>query len=229
MQLSLRIQKIVDMVSDCQCVADVGCDHGYVAISIIQRGLAKRAICTDVNEGPIQRATSNINSAGLSDQISTRLSDGLAHISPGEADSIVIAGMGGLLMVDILQNGIECVRSAKQLVLSPQSDLDKFREYMANSNLMILDEAMLFEEGKYYTIIKCKFSDAIYKLSRAELKYGPKLIERKDAVLKEYLHKERNNLQNLIKELDAKGIKGRLEEVVSELELNEEVLKLYEM
>lgn len=227
--LSLRLQKIVDMVTDCECVADVGCDHGYVAMSLIENEKARKAICTDINSGPIKKATENVKRAGLLDDISLRIADGLQGIKPDEADAIIIAGMGGMLMIDILDKGMDCVRNAKEIILSPQSDIDVFREYLTKVGITILEEAMLIDEGKYYTIIKCFYTGDIHILTKAQLKYGPVLIERKDTVLKEYLEFERTKLSDLSEMLAQKGVKDRLAEVFEELKLNEEVLKEYEM
>ena len=105
MELSKRLQAVADLVSDGRTVADVGTDHGYIPIYLIQSGKCARAIAMDVNKGPLQRAKDHIEEQGLSCQIATRLSDGVQHLEAGEVECIVIAGMGGALTIRILEQG----------------------------------------------------------------------------------------------------------------------------
>ena len=141
------------------CVADVGCDHGYVSMFLVQSGITGRAIAMDIRKGPLAMAAGNIESMGLSDKIATRLSDGLKELEPGEADSLVIAGMGGKLMISILEK-----RSLKDLgitsaVLQPQSDIDEFRQFLRDNHFEIVDEQIVLEDGKYYFPMKVKLCE----------------------------------------------------------------------
>lgn len=145
------------MVADCvtkgNVVADVGCDHAYISIYLVEGKVAPKTIALDVNEGPLLRAQENIASYGMEGLITTRLSDGLHKLKPNEADSIVIAGMGGPLMIKILEEGSECVATAKELILQPQSEIWRVREYLHNLNFEITKEDMCIDEGKYYTVL----------------------------------------------------------------------------
>ena len=132
------------------CVADVGCDHGYVSMYLVQSGIAKRAIAMDVRSGPLAMAAGNIESMGLSDRIETRLSDGLSELKSGEADSLVIAGMGGKLMISILEKKSPAELGIKSAVLQPQSDIDEFRQFLRDNHFEIVDERIILEDGKYY-------------------------------------------------------------------------------
>ena len=114
-------------------VADIGCDHGYVSIYLVESGIASRAIAMDVRKGPLSGAASNIHDYGLSDYITTRLSDGLKALEPGEADAIIIEGMGGKRMMRILEEGNPAALGACFGVLQPQSDLDEFRKRVQSS------------------------------------------------------------------------------------------------
>ena len=117
MQLSQRISSVASMVTAGNCLADVGTDHGYVPIYLYERKIIPRAIAMDVNKGPLERASLHIAESGMKGVIETRLSDGLAALKAGEADSIVIAGMGGPLMIRILSAYPEVTASAKELIL----------------------------------------------------------------------------------------------------------------
>ena len=103
--LSIRMQAVADLVSDGMRIADIGTDHGFVPIALVSAGRCPYAVAADVRRGPLSHAAENIRKYGLSEVIETRLSDGLEKIKPGEADSIIIAGMGGMLMIRILEEG----------------------------------------------------------------------------------------------------------------------------
>ncbi len=153
MNLSKRLRMVADCVTKGNVVADVGCDHAYISIYLVEGKVAPGTIALDVNEGPLLRAQENIVSYGFESLISTRLSDGLHKLEPKEADSIVIAGMGGALMIRILEEGSECVKAAKELILQPQSEIWRVREYLHNLNFEITKEDMCIDEGKYYTVL----------------------------------------------------------------------------
>ena len=102
-QLPKRLETIIERMPASGCIADIGCDHAYVAIEAVRRGKAARALACDVRKGPLQQAAEHILCAGLAGKIETRLSDGLEKVAPGEADCVIIAGMGGPLMERILQ------------------------------------------------------------------------------------------------------------------------------
>ena len=130
MRLSDRLETILFCCGSGSCVADVGTDHGWVPIELVQRGLYQKAIAMDVRSGPLQRAEEHVKNRGLADVISLRLSDGLKALAPGEAETIVVAGMGGGLIQKILKEGQDTAKAAGRLVLSPQSELPEFRRFL---------------------------------------------------------------------------------------------------
>lgn len=153
-KLSKRLQSILALVPQAECVADVGTDHGYVPIWLVEQGICRRAIAMDVREGPLQRAKAHIQEKGLAPYIETRLSDGLAALRPKEAQVIVIAGMGGNTMRQILEAGQERLEADTALILQPQSELLEFRQYLARQHYLLLAEDLVEEEGKYYPMMK---------------------------------------------------------------------------
>ena len=193
------MEAIVSMVTPGLKVADVGCDHAFIDIALVSGGTAPAALAMDINEGPLQRAGSNVSQAGLSDKITLRLSDGLDRYIKGEASSLIISGMGGPLMCDILDRYLNTVSEGKsekpfdntcdfkEMILSPQSETDDFRAYISSVGLRIADERMVLDEGKFYTIIRAVPDGVRHELTEAELLFGPVLISRLDPVLKEYL------------------------------------------
>lgn len=166
--LSLRMQQVADFVIPCRTAADVGCDHGYVSIYLLQHGIAERVIAMDVRRGPLSRAEQNRDAAKLQESMECRLSDGLDRLNPGEADVIIIAGMGGPLMIDILERGRKKGALAKQLVLQPQSDIPAVRRYLHKTGYAIVREAFLKEEGKYYTVFQAEIVPAAWTKQSGE-------------------------------------------------------------
>lgn len=153
MKLSERLELVLSFVEPGESAADVGTDHGHVPVELVRRAIVKKAVAMDVRKGPLSRATENIALAGLADKIETRLSDGVAKLQPGEADSVVIAGMGGELIIKILENGRHMWDSVKQWVLSPQSEIFKVRRWLFENGFVIRKEDMVLEDGKFYTVM----------------------------------------------------------------------------
>ena len=169
-KLSNRLESIVGMVTPKSRVCDVGCDHAFTDIALVQRGIAISALAMDVKDGPLERAKEHIAEYGLEDLIVTRLSNGLKKYSIGEADSLIISGMGGPLMQSILSENWNNTRDFKEMIFSPQSEIYEFRCFLKENGIEIIDEDMVKEDGKYYTIIKCKFkkNPSMKKLLSAE-------------------------------------------------------------
>ncbi len=154
MQISERLQAVAELVSPGSRLADVGTDHGYVPIFLVRKGRIPSAVAMDINRGPLERARLHIRQYGLEGCIETRLSDGLAKLLPGEADSILIAGMGGMLTVRILESGREVLQAAKELILQPQSDIREVRLFLKKNGYRIEAENMVEEDGKFYPMMR---------------------------------------------------------------------------
>ena len=152
--LSKRLAAAADMVAPGSRVADIGTDHAYLPIWLVSEGMCPSAIAADLRPGPLLAAREHVREAGLDNRISLRLSDGLKEVAPGEVDTITITGMGGPLICRILEDGETVARSAKELILSPQSEVPGVRRFLLEHGYTIIDEAMVSEDGKYYVIIK---------------------------------------------------------------------------
>lgn len=227
MKISKRLIQVANTVTPGNKVTDIGTDHGYVPIYLIKNKLADYVIAMDVNIGPLKRAEENIKEYGYGDYIETRLSNGFEKIKPKEADVAVIAGMGGELIKKILIQGKDVVDELKELVLSPHSEVDVVRKYLHESGFRIVNEEMLIDEGKFYSIIKAeKGIDKEY--SETEYKYGAVLIEKKDVILEEFLLNKLNKykvIQKHIKEEKSKKSLERLNEIEVELKEIEGILE----
>ena len=229
MQLSKRLQAVANLVTPGKRLADIGTDHGYVPIWLYEQGRIPSALAMDLREGPLQRAKEHIRMHGLDEKIKTRLSDGLEKLLPGEADSIVIAGMGGMLVVKILTQGQAVLDSVQELILQPQSDLDAVREYLHRTGFVIVQEEMVFEEGKYYHMMK-----AVHGENTDDRKiwflYGRLLLENRHPVLESYLQKEYDSCCKLLEKLSKTATEvasRRCEELLEKKHLIEEALAFY--
>lgn len=231
MQLSKRLQTVADTVTRGNTVADVGCDHAYIAIYLIEEAIAPRVIAMDINKGPLKRATENIRLQGYENHIETRLSDGLEKLNKEEADTVLMAGIGGLLMIRILDLGREVLKYSKELVLSPQSEINLVRKYLHENLYTIKEEKMVLEEGKYYVVMKAfpvseqeKYEKEVY------YQYGKLLLENKDPFLREYLLRERRlhlEIVEKLKESPGKRTDARLMEISDNLEIIEEAFSYF--
>lgn len=152
MRHSPRLLAIMDMAAGTEVLADVGCDHAILDILMCRKYPLMRAIAMDVRQGPLERAQDNIRLSRLQDRIETRLSDGLDALNLGEADTIVITGMGGHLIIDILKRGFTKAREAKKLILSPQHDLEFVNDTLAGWGFNIDEVRTLADKGHMYTI-----------------------------------------------------------------------------
>ena len=238
MQLSKRMDRLASMVTEGSSLADVGTDHGYIPIALVQTGKVSRAIAMDINKGPLERAALHIREQHLEDRITTRLSDGMTALKEGEADTVLIAGMGGALTVHILEGGAHCLASVKELILQPQSEIWLVREWLCEHGYKITDEDIVLDEGKYYPMMKVRppvadtaGEDAEVKCwDTVQLKYGKLLLEKQHPVLREYLEREIRIYQSILEGLKAKDsdrIRQRKEELEQELVEAEKGMKYY--
>ncbi len=190
-QLSNRLLAAAGMVTKGNIVADIGCDHAYTSIYLCQADIAPRVVAMDVNKGPLQGARVHVEQAGLTEKIDIRLSDGLAALQPGEADTVLLCGMGGLLMIKILSDYPETTASMKELILQPQSEAGEVRHFLHKQGYQITKEHMLKEDGKFYVMMRAVKSaePQAYKVE-SEYLYGKLLLEEKNPVLSEFLDRE---------------------------------------
>lgn len=140
-------------------VADIGADHAYIAIWLILNDVCPRAIATDLRSGPLMNAQKNIFKYGVADKIETRLSDGLDAVFPAEVEDIIIAGMGGELIMQIIARAGWLRDPTKHLVLQPMSAEVELREFLASQKFKIVSEQAVVSCGKVYTVMSVFFDD----------------------------------------------------------------------
>lgn len=236
-KISNRLTTASALVTQGYTLADVGTDHGYIPIYLLQQEKIPSAIAMDINEGPLERAKEHIALYGLQAYIQTRLSDGVAALKPGEVEAVLIAGMGGGLVMHILQDGEQVCRTAKELILQPQSEIERVREFLREEGYTILAEDMVYEDGKFYPMMKVQYqgenenaqkASEVLKLSDL---YGGLLLQNRHPVLKTFLEKEKliytGIKENLAKQPVSEKIRMRLAEVEDILHYNELALQFY--
>ena len=225
--LSGRMEMLLKLAGAGTTLSDVGCDHGYVTIAAVQRGLFERAIAMDINKGPLEAAKANAKSYGVFEKVEFRLSNGLQKLELNEADTILIAGMGGPLVCDILRAKMDVAKNARKLILSPQSEIPEFRKFVLDNGFDIEDEDIIKDEGKFYFAFRiAKSKNAIYPKGDLGIKFGGFLLERKHPVLKEYLEWQKNVVSKL---LEKEGIKNtpKADAFIEELELINESMESF--
>lgn len=228
MRLSYRLQKIADYVPKNTIVGDIGTDHGYIPVYLVNKGIAKKAIATDISQNSLDKIINYINSIDHIDNIENieiRLGDGLEPVKPFEIDTVIIAGMGGLLIRDILDKDKIKRDSITHFILQPNIASRELREYLYENNFEIIDEALVKEDGRFYEIIYAKKGKS-YITKDIYYEIGENLLHNGDPLLKEFINDKIKRIQNIIIELKDKNTdkaKERFEE------LNEKLLELKEV
>ncbi len=181
-----RLKLLADKVQKCDIAADIGTDHAYIPIYLIQQGVCKKAIASDVKIGPVKVADKNINLYNLKNQIETRLGSGLDTIAENEADTIIIAGMGGTLLTELLKTNEQKASKASSLILQPMNDLHVVRKWLFDHKFDIYDEELAAEGEKIYCVISAKFDGIDKRYEEFQLHIGEKLVNKNDPLLVDY-------------------------------------------
>lgn len=226
--LSKRMDAIAQLITPGYRVADVGTDHAYIPIYQVLSGKSPSAIAMDLRKGPLERAREHIIQFGLKEQIQTRLSDGVEALLPEEADAIVVAGMGGELIVRILSKGENVCKAVRELILQPQSELAGVRRFLRKNGYVIVEEDMVFEDGKYYPMMRVTPNGLRNEQADGEALlldlYGPVLLEQGHPVLVQFLQYQKAQLEELLHALSLQPssdkITGRIQEIEEKLEYN---------
>ena len=202
--LNPRLFKIASLLEPCRCLADIGTDHGYIPIYALSKGLCEKAIASDINPGPLARAKEHAEQMGLEDKIDLRLGGGLSTLEEGEADTIVIAGMGGLLIAEILENSPEIVKGAITLILQPMTAQAELREYLSRGGYTLEKEFLVAEEEKLYNIFMIKVGGETHYTPK-ELLLG-KDIEADEELLRLHFEKIQRKLRIRLEGLEKSSL-----------------------
>ena len=227
--LSDRLKAVAKMITPGIPVADIGCDHAYLPIYLVRENISPYVVACDVNAGPVIRAQENIEDVDLAENIDVRQGDGLSVLTPGEVKSVVLAGMGGKLMIRIMSEGEDVLEKVSEIIMEPQSDVAALRHFLQDRGFRIISENMVSEEGKFYPIIKAVHGTMDWD-REIYFRYGKILLREENPVLHEFLLIEKEYCSNLLRELseneDIPHVFVRMEEVKTDLALNTDALQL---
>lgn len=187
MEISYRLKCIAKMVGKCDRIADIGTDHAYLPIYLIKEKICRKAIASDINKGPVEKAKFNIRMENVESSIECRLGAGFDNIKPKEVNVAVIAGMGGNLIRNIIDDGMEVFKSLDYLVVQPMQNTDILRKYIYESGYIVLDEDLCKDENKYYEVIKIKYNNKPNALSEMYYEVSKNLLEKRHPLIKEYI------------------------------------------
>ena len=233
MELSKRLKAVAELVTPGMRLADVGTDHGYIPIYLTEAGVIPSAIAMDINKGPLERAKEHIREHGLEGKIQTRLSDGLKNLQMNEADCMIAAGMGGGLVIRILSEERDTAGSLKELILQPQSEIDSVRKYLTEEGYRIVAEDMVYEDGKYYPMMKavpCMAGAGEIPYSEEELEFARVLLQQAHPVLGQFLEREmeiQNRILSALESQESVRAKKRMEEISYRIEWIRGILNTY--
>ena len=174
--ISDRLLACCNFISTGERVADIGCDHGYLAIHLLQTGTARSVIASDINEGPLLSAIRNAEKYGVRDRMEFYLSDGVRSI-PRDFDTLVCAGMGGDTMISILEAAPWLKDQKYRLILQCQSKTPTLRRYLSEQGFRIYDETVLRDGRFLYTVMEAGWRPEYPKLTPGEWYFPPALLE----------------------------------------------------
>ena len=197
--LSNRLLSVCSFVPSGYTVADIGTDHARVPIWLIQKGIIDTAIASDIGKGPLDKARENINYYGLTDKIELRLGNGMETLSPGDADCIIIAGMGGELMSNLIKTYIP--QGTKRLILQPMTDSYFIRDALTSCGYKITSEDLIYENDKFYSVIVCE--PGVSKLTQEETFLSP--FMKIHPLYKEYLLYKTSRMEKAAKMAEKAG------------------------
>lgn len=230
MILSPRLETIASFVKEGSIVADIGTDHGYIPAFLVKEGICKKAIATDISWGSLQKAEKYINENKLNDLIDLRLGDGLEVIKPNEVDTIILSGMGGALIKDILEKNKNVVDTISNLILQPMIASNELRKYLYNNGFKIKGEKLAREGDRFYEIIYAIHGDDFVP-NDIYYEIGIKLIQNKDPLFKEFILNKIQINEKIIQDLkDVHSEKSEKRHIylIDKNKVYMEVLKAYE-
>ncbi|WP_294186068.1 class I SAM-dependent methyltransferase [uncultured Clostridium sp.] len=221
MELSKRLNFIINNIDKVSVLADVGTDHGYIPLYATQNGLCHKAIAIDINKDPLDKARLNAILEGAGDELEFRLGDGLNPLKKDEVEAVVIAGMGGNLIRDILEENIEKVASFNYLILVPAQNPEVLREYLYNNDYEIICENLCEEDGIYYELFKVRKKDGeSMALDSIYYEVSPKLLMQKHPLMKDYLNSKLDNYKKILSFITESTVSARDRRAAVEEKIN---------
>jgi len=225
-KISERLKAAADEI-EYPVIADIGCDHAYTAIYAVLSGKAEYAYACDINEAPLRRAAENIKKYGTENKIETKIGAGLSPLFGTNAETVIIAGLGGYLINEILSEGLKYVPGVKQLILQPMSEIPNVRRHLHNAGFRIKNERVIDEEPKYYFILNCApgyeepYNDAEYEFGKLNIQHNTKIFVE---YLKDETSKTRKIISGIDDDTDSEKTRERKRELIKKIAVMEQLL-----
>ena len=222
----LRLDEIINLVDHNSIVADIGTDHGIVPFELIKSNKAKKVIASDISEKSLDKLREKLDYLDEPEKIILNVSDGLDNLNEYQVDTIIISGMGGNLIADILEKNIDVAKSANCLILGANNSLSLLRKFLHDNSFEIIEEVDLFENDKYYQILKIKVGKQLF-LNEYEYEFGKFLIDNKSENLKQYIKrliKNKKTILSNITEKETDNVKNAIDNFNEEIQELEKVL-----
>lgn len=223
MELSKRLKFIANHIDKCESLIDVGTDHGYIPIYAVKSGLCNKAIASDINKDPVNKARLNASLEGVGKEVDTRLGGGLETVKKGEVEAVVIAGMGGNLIRDILEKDKAKLPFYKFLILQPAQNPEVLREYLYNNGYEIITEDLCIDEGIYYELFKVRKnnSEGNTVLDSIYYEFSPVLLNKKHELMHDYLESKEEKYKKILGFIkdDSESARNRKIQIENKLKL----------
>ena len=222
----LRLEEIINLVDHNSIVADIGTDHGIVPFELIKSNKAKKVIASDISEKSLDKLREKLDYLDEPEKIILNVSDGLDNLNEYQVDTIIISGMGGNLIADILEKNIDVAKSANCLILGANNSLSLLRKFLHDNSFEIIEEVDLFENDKYYQILKVKVGKQLF-LNEYEYEFGKFLLDNKSENLKQYIKrliKNKKTILSNITEKETDNVKNAIDNFNEEIQELEKVL-----
>ena len=206
--ISKRLEMVASFVPQGAVILDVGSDHAYLPIELVERGQIETAIAGEVVEGPYQSAVKNVEAHGLKEKIQVRLANGLAAFEEEDQVSVItIAGMGGRLIATILEEGLDKLSNIQRLILQPNNREDDLRIWLQDNGFQIVAESILEEAGKFYEILVVEAGQM--ELSASDVRFGPFLSKEVSPVFVQKWQREAAKLEVALSQIPEKNLAER--------------------
>lgn len=226
--LDTRLKAVFELLKTGNVLADIGSDHAYLPIAMLETGKIDRAIITDVNDKPLEKSRMNIISNHLFDKCEFRLGSGLEIIRPGEADLISICGMGGDLIAEIIKKSPNVLFQVQRIVLQPMTNQGLLRKKVIDMGFQILEEKMVRDGHLFYQMFSmCKGQERFYE-TETDYEFPRLLIKEKNPVMKEYLEFQLGVQQRILQQLTNHQKTDLIEKCNIKIDEIEGVLEKYE-
>ena len=201
MNIGERLELVASLVPACDCAADIGTDHAYVPVRLVERGTCSRVIASDIVAGPCRAAAETVMLHGLMDKIEVRQAPGLQGIVPGEAQAAVIAGMGGATIAEILGEVPETAQSIGTFVLQPMNAAALLRRWLAGHGYRIGAEALCRDAGRLYVVLRAVYEGTPYLLTDLEAEVGPCLLKERPELFRDQVEELLQSARTLLERM----------------------------